>query len=170
VTTRLHGTIVAAGAGAQGLNFTLLAIPNLDAYKQAIARAFRSDRAGTVMGYVLLALLSLAAGLGALLWPGITAVVLTVWVAVWAFLTGLVEVALAFRRGEKAGERAAWAFGGLVSIALGVVLASARTVGGQGGPGRSTADRGSSALAPSHLLLRPATRFTAEARIPVPNR
>jgi uncharacterized membrane protein HdeD (DUF308 family) len=86
------------------------------------ARAFRSDRAGTVMGYVLLALLSLAAGLGALLWPGITAVVLTVWVAVWALLTGVVEVALAFRRGEKAGERAAWAFGGLVSIALGVVL------------------------------------------------
>jgi uncharacterized membrane protein HdeD (DUF308 family) len=43
-------------------------------------------------------------------------------VAVWAFLTGVVEVALAFRRGETAGERAAWAFGGLVSIALGVVL------------------------------------------------
>ena len=87
-----------------------------------LARAFRADRAGTVVGYLLLALIALAAGLGAVLWPGITAVVLTVWVAVWAFLTGGVEVALAFRRGETAGERAAWAFGGLVSIALGVVL------------------------------------------------
>jgi uncharacterized membrane protein HdeD (DUF308 family) len=87
-----------------------------------MATAFRSDGAGTVLGYLVLALLSLAAGILALLWPGLTADVLTVWVAVWAFLTGVVEVALAFRRGETAGERAAWAFAGLLSIALGVVL------------------------------------------------
>jgi uncharacterized membrane protein HdeD (DUF308 family) len=60
--------------------------------------------------------------LGALLWPGITAFVLTVWVAAWSFLIGCVEVVLAFGRHETARERAAWAFGGVVSIALGVVL------------------------------------------------
>jgi uncharacterized membrane protein HdeD (DUF308 family) len=87
-----------------------------------LARAFSGDRAGTVFGYLLLALLSLAAGLGALLWPGITTFVLTVWVAAWSFLIGCVEVVLAFGRGETARERAAWAFGGFVSIALGVVL------------------------------------------------
>lgn len=85
-------------------------------------RAFRSDRAGPVVGYLLLALLSVAAGLVALLWPGITALVLTIWVAAWALATGIVEVALAFRRGETAGERAMWSLTGLVSIALGVVL------------------------------------------------
>ena len=87
------------------------------------ARALSSDRAGPVAGYLFLALLSFAAGLIALLWPGLTALVLTIWVAAWAFVTGLMEVILAFWQGQTAGERAMWALGGLVSIALGVVLA-----------------------------------------------
>src|SRR6266540_7101148 len=48
------------------------------------AQAFRSDLAGPVAGYLLLALLSVAAGVVALLGPRITAFVLTIWVAVWA--------------------------------------------------------------------------------------
>src|SRR4051794_18752247 len=63
-------------------------------------RAFRSDTAGPVVGYLLLSVLSLAAG--------ITAEVLTIWVAAWALVTGIVEVALAFQRNESAGERAMW--------------------------------------------------------------
>ena len=85
--------------------------------------AFRSDKGGAVAGHLVLSLLSLAAGVVALAWPGVTALVLTIWVAGWALATGAVEVALAFRRGEDAGQRAMWAVGGLVSIALGVVLA-----------------------------------------------
>jgi uncharacterized membrane protein HdeD (DUF308 family) len=85
-------------------------------------RAFSSDRAGPVAGYLLLAVLSAAAGVVALVWPGITALVLTVWVAVWALVTGIVEVALTFRQGATAGERTMWILSGLVSIALGVVL------------------------------------------------
>ena len=87
------------------------------------ARALSSDRAGPVAGYLFLALLSFAAGLIALLWPGLTALVLTIWIAAWAFVTGLMEVILAFWQGQTTGERAMWALGGLVSIALGVVLA-----------------------------------------------
>jgi uncharacterized membrane protein HdeD (DUF308 family) len=87
------------------------------------ARAFSSNRAGPVAGYLVLALLSLAAGLIALLWPGITVLVLTLWIAAWALVTGIMEVVLAFRQGQTTGERAMWALGGLVSIALGVVLA-----------------------------------------------
>jgi uncharacterized membrane protein HdeD (DUF308 family) len=85
-------------------------------------RAFSSDRAGPVFGYLLLSLLSLAAGIVALVWPDITALVLVIWVAVWAGVTGVIEVALAFRQGATAGERAMWALTGLVSIALAVVL------------------------------------------------
>ena len=85
-------------------------------------RAFSSDRAGPVVGYLLLALLSAAAGVVALVWPNITALVLTIWVAAWAIITGIVEVALTFRQGANAGERAMWILGGLVSIALGIVL------------------------------------------------
>jgi len=85
-------------------------------------RAFSSSRAGPVVGYLLLALLSAVAGIVALVWPNITALVLVVWIAAWAIVTGAVEVALTFRQGETAGERAMWALTGLVSVALGVVL------------------------------------------------
>ncbi|MBV9312667.1 MAG: DUF308 domain-containing protein [Pseudonocardia sp.] len=93
------------------------------------ARAFSSDRVGPVAGYLFLALLSLAAGVIAVLWPGITALVLTLWIAAWALVTGIMEVILAFWQGETVGERAMWGLGGLVSIALGVVLALAPGVG-----------------------------------------
>ena len=85
-------------------------------------RAFSSSRAGPVVGYLLLAVLALAAGVVALVWPNITALVLVLWIAAWATVSGVIEVVLAFRQGETAGERAMWAITGLVSIALGVVL------------------------------------------------
>jgi uncharacterized membrane protein HdeD (DUF308 family) len=85
-------------------------------------RAFNSDRAGPVLGWLLLAALSVIAGIVALAWPGITALVLVVWVAAWALFTGVVEVALAFIRGEGAGERALWALTGLASIVFGIAL------------------------------------------------
>ncbi len=94
-----------------------------------VARAFSADRAGPVAGYLLLGLLSLAAGVVALVWPDITAYALTIWVAAWALVTGLVEVGLAFGRGEPAGQRAMWALTGLVSVALGVVLAYRPDIG-----------------------------------------
>ena len=92
-------------------------------------RAFSSRTAGPVFGYLLLGLLSLTAGVVALAWPGITALVLTLWVGAWAFVTGVVEVGVAFRRDEAAGERALWVLGGLVSIAFGVVLAIRPDIG-----------------------------------------
>lgn len=58
----------------------------------------------------------------ALVWPGITALALTVWVAVWALATGVIEVALTFRQGASAGERATWMLSGMVSIVFGGVL------------------------------------------------
>jgi uncharacterized membrane protein HdeD (DUF308 family) len=92
-------------------------------------RAFAADRVGPVAGYLLLALLSVAAAVIALLWPGITAFVLTIWVAAWAFVTGITEVSMAFRAGAQAGERAMWVLVGLVSVALGVVLAIRPDIG-----------------------------------------
>jgi uncharacterized membrane protein HdeD (DUF308 family) len=85
-------------------------------------RAFSSDRAGPIVGYLILAVLSVAAGVVALVWPGITALVLVLWVGSWAVVTGALEVALTFRQGAAAGERALWILSGLLSIALGVVL------------------------------------------------
>ncbi|MFF2519505.1 HdeD family acid-resistance protein [Streptomyces sp. NPDC058086] len=86
------------------------------------ARAFASDRVGPVFGWLLLALLSSAAGVVALAWPGITALALTIWIAAWTLATGVMEIVLAFQRDEKAGERALFLLTVLVSIAFAFVL------------------------------------------------
>ncbi|MFE9606182.1 HdeD family acid-resistance protein [Streptomyces hokutonensis] len=80
------------------------------------ARAFASDRVGPVLGWLLLALLSLAGGVVALAWPGITALALTIWIAAWALTTGAMEIGLAFQRGETAGERTLFLLTGAVAI------------------------------------------------------
>ncbi|MDX6249617.1 MAG: hypothetical protein QOF10_2977 [Kribbellaceae bacterium] len=86
-------------------------------------RAFRSKTAGPVVGRLVLSLVDVAAGVVALVWPGITALTLALLVAVWAFITGFFELLLAFRAGETAGERALLGLTGLISVALGLVFA-----------------------------------------------
>lgn len=93
----------------------------LDAIMQA-ARAFSGVRAGAVIGRLLLALVDVAAGIVALVYPGRTALALVVIIAVWAILFGLLELFAAFGAGETAGTRAWFVVAGLVSIAFGVVL------------------------------------------------
>ncbi|MGO9783906.1 MAG: HdeD family acid-resistance protein [Streptosporangiaceae bacterium] len=85
-------------------------------------RAFSSDTAGPVFGHLLLGLVDIAAGIIALAWPGPTALVLVLIVAIWAFIGGFLEIFAAFESGETAGTRALFIIGGLVSIAFGAVL------------------------------------------------
>ncbi|HYV77143.1 MAG TPA: DUF308 domain-containing protein [Streptosporangiaceae bacterium] len=92
-------------------------------------RAFSSRNAGPVVGHLLLGLLDLGAGVIALAWPGPTVLVLVLIVASWAVVTGLFEIAAAFRRSEAAGTRALFILGGLASIAFGVVLFARPGVG-----------------------------------------
>ncbi len=87
-----------------------------------IARAFSSGTAGPVFGHLLLALIDLAAGVIALVWPGPTAYVLVLVVGIWAFIGGIAEIVAGFQSGETAGTRAMFILAGLVSIAFGVVL------------------------------------------------
>lgn len=77
---------------------------------------------GRVVWYVVLAALSLAAGLIALLWPSITVLVMVLWLAGWALVTGVVEVVMAFGHGESGAERVLFALSGLISVFFGVVL------------------------------------------------
>jgi len=66
---------------------------------------------------------------GDLAWPGPTAVVLVLVVAIWAFIAGFAEIFAAFASGESAGTRAMFIVTGLISIALGVVLSSRPDIG-----------------------------------------
>src|SRR5215467_15505728 len=79
-------------------------------------RAFTSRSAGPVFGHLLLALIDVAAGIIAIVWPGPTALVLVIVVAVWAFVSGFAELFAAFQSGESAGTRAFFILAGLISI------------------------------------------------------
>jgi uncharacterized membrane protein HdeD (DUF308 family) len=100
----------------------------MDAGLQA-ARAFSSRSAGPVFGHLLLALISLAAGVVALVWPGPTAFVLVIVVAAWALVGGVVEIVAGFGSGETAGTRALFIVSGLVSAAFGILLFARPGVG-----------------------------------------
>jgi uncharacterized membrane protein HdeD (DUF308 family) len=92
-------------------------------------RAFSGRTPGPVFGHLLLALIDLAAGVVALAWPGPTALVLVLVVAIWAFVAGFAEIFAAFGGGETAGTRAMYIATGLISIAFGVVLSARPSVG-----------------------------------------
>jgi uncharacterized membrane protein HdeD (DUF308 family) len=92
-------------------------------------RAFSSRAAGPVFGHLLLALIDLAAGVIALVWPGPTALVLVLVVGIWAFVGGVFEIFAAFQHGETAGTRALFIVAGLVSVLFGVVLFAHPNVG-----------------------------------------
>ena len=100
----------------------------LDAGIEA-ARAFGSRSAGPVFGHLLLALIDVAAGIIAIVWPQPTALVLVIVVAAWAFVSGFAELFAGFQSGETAGTRAFFILAGLVSIAFGVVLAARPDIG-----------------------------------------
>ena len=100
----------------------------IDAGLQAM-RAFSRHRAGPVIGHLLLALVDVAAGVIALVWPKPTALVLVIVVAAWALVGGFFEIFAAFQAGETAGTRALFILGGLVSILFGVVLFARPGVG-----------------------------------------
>src|SRR5260370_39918507 len=67
-------------------------------------RAFSSRRVGPVLGYLLLALISVAAAVAALAWPRSTLLVATVWIGVWAAGACFTDLVLALTPREPAGE------------------------------------------------------------------
>ena len=93
------------------------------------ARAFSSTGFGSVLGYLLLALVDVAAGVFAVAWPSPTVLVLVYVVGFWAIFGGFAEFFSAFAAGESAGFRTLLLLGGLVSVAFGVVVLGRPNVG-----------------------------------------
>ena len=67
-------------------------------------------------------LLGLGAGLAAVLWTGMTALVLVTLIAFWAVLTGILELVLAVRLRREIPGELLLGFSGGVSILLGVLM------------------------------------------------
>ena len=92
-------------------------------------RAFTGRAAGPVFGHLLLALIDLAAGVVALVWPAPTAFVLVIVVAAWALTGGVEEFLAGFQTGESAGMCALFILSALVSFLFGVLLFARPGVG-----------------------------------------
>jgi uncharacterized membrane protein HdeD (DUF308 family) len=92
-------------------------------------RAFSSGKAGPVIGHLLLALIDLAAGVVALVWPSPTALVLTLVVGIWAIFGGFLEIFAGFGNGETAGTRALFILTGLIWVAFGAVILGRPDIG-----------------------------------------
>jgi uncharacterized membrane protein HdeD (DUF308 family) len=67
-------------------------------------------------------LLGLAAGLVAIVLPGLAALALVTLVAAWAILTGVSEIMLAVRMRDLLSAEILWLLAGIVSIVLGLAL------------------------------------------------
>jgi uncharacterized membrane protein HdeD (DUF308 family) len=89
----------------------------------AITVAIRERGSLSRWGWVLAeGILSVAAGVVAAVYPGLTALVLLYVVAAWAILTGIAELVTAFSIREQASRE--WALGaaGVLSIVFGILL------------------------------------------------
>ncbi len=88
----------------------------------ALAVAARRRGRGSGWLFGVEGVLGIGVGLCAFAWPGLTAVVLLVFIAVWAILTGVIELAAAIQlRRVVQGE---WVLGlaGVLSILVGILL------------------------------------------------
>lgn len=115
-----------------GIILALVLLFSVYAFMDALlegARAFGSQRVWPVLGHLTLAVMNLAAGLVAVLWPAPTVLVLALVVGIWAIAAGVFEITAAFLRGESAGARAMFIVTGLLSIAFGAIVVDLPAVG-----------------------------------------
>ena len=95
----------------------------------AIVAAVWAGREGQRWGYLLFeGLVDIATAAVAVLWPGITVLFFVLLVAFWAIVTGVLELAVAFRLDLDNGR---WwlVLGGIASLIYGVLLIAAPMIG-----------------------------------------
>jgi uncharacterized membrane protein HdeD (DUF308 family) len=80
--------------------------------------------------FLLEGLLGIGAGIVALIWPGLTSLVLIYMIASWAVITGILEIAAAIRLRNEISNEWVLGLGGLVSIGLGILLFLQPAAGG----------------------------------------
>jgi len=102
---------------------TFAAYALLDGVLAIVAAVRAQGRAGPWWALLLEGVVSIAAGVVAILWPGITELVLLFVIAGWCMATGVLEIVAAIRRRKYIVGEWLLALSGVLSIALGLALA-----------------------------------------------
>jgi uncharacterized membrane protein HdeD (DUF308 family) len=89
----------------------------------SLIHAFRvRDQGRPFWSLVIVGLLGIAAGIVTLLWPGMTAIALLMFIAAWAFVTGIFEIVAAIRLRKEIRNEWLLGLSGALSVLFGVVL------------------------------------------------
>jgi uncharacterized membrane protein HdeD (DUF308 family) len=85
--------------------------------------AFRvRDRGKPMWTFVAIGILGIAAGIVTFLWPGITALTLIVFIAVWAFFMGIFQIVAAVRLRKEIEHEWLLGLSGVLSVIFGAVM------------------------------------------------
>ncbi len=88
----------------------------------ALGAGVRGEGDGHSWLHLLIGVAGIAAGIVAWVWPGITALVLLSIIGAWAIITGLFEIAAAYRLRSALQHELLLAFDGILSIAFGIFV------------------------------------------------
>lgn len=94
----------------------------------SIGGAFRSGASGRIW-LILSGLISIIAGLAAMAWPGLTAVVFVWIIAFWSVVRGLAEIFMAIRLRKEISNEWMLILAGLISVLFGIALFSSPVFG-----------------------------------------
>ncbi|MFH0342417.1 MAG: HdeD family acid-resistance protein [Chromatiales bacterium] len=89
----------------------------------ALVAAFRNrDRAVPVWTLILIGLAGIGAGIVTFLWPGMTAIVLLVFIAAWAVIIGVLQIVAAIRLRKEIEYEWFLGLSGVLSVVFGVLM------------------------------------------------
>lgn len=94
----------------------------------SIVGAFRSGASGRIMMFITGAI-SIIAGLAAMAWPGLTAVVFVWIIAFWSVIRGVAEIFMAIRLRKEISNEWALILAGVISVLFGIALFSSPVFG-----------------------------------------
>ena len=79
-------------------------------------------RPGQQMSLLVQSIVSIVAGVIALIFPGLAALSVVILIAAWAILTGVAEILLTLRLHQRLPVELLWVLAGIASIGFGIVL------------------------------------------------
>ena len=98
----------------------------------ALAHAIMGGNVGSRWWLALIGVAGIVAGALTFIWPGITALVLLVFIATWAIMSGVFEIVGAIRLRKEIDNEWTLILGGIVSVLFGLIILVAPGAGALG--------------------------------------